>query len=185
MKMFKKLMAVALAGVMALVVLTGCASNAVKTKEILANLNDMGQGKFTLEDAGEADAAKAIEVLKEFKAKEAYKDKTVEDMIGYYENHNTGEVVPKDRVVADALKAKLVVTAGSEDVVVSYAKVNDYKSATFTEAQYKLMAYQLDQNGMPIDVVLGDTKDTGKISMKVDTIGDDTYVIAVIRVAKK
>ena len=183
MKMFKKLMAVALAGVMALVVLTGCASNAVKTKEILANLNDMGQGKFTLEDAGEADAAKAIEVLKEFKAKEAYKDKTVEDMIGYY--NIDGELRAKDQAVAEALKAKLVVTAGSEDVVVSYAKVNDYKSATFTEAQYKLMAYQLDQNGMPIDVVLGDTKDTGKISMKVDTIGDDTYVIAVIRVAKK
>ena len=33
MKMFKKLMAVALAGVMALVVLTGCASNAVKTPQ--------------------------------------------------------------------------------------------------------------------------------------------------------
>ena len=180
MKMFKKLMAVALAGVMALVVLTGCASNAVKTKEILANLNDMYQDEFTLEDAGEADAAKAIEVLKAFKAKEAYKDKTVEDMIGC---DDAGKV--KDQAVAEALFAKLVATAGSEDVVVSYAKVNDYKSATFTEYQYKLMAHQLEENGMPIDVVHGETKDTGKISMKVDTIGDDTYVIAVVRVAKK
>ena len=183
MKMFKKLMAVALAGVMALVVLTGCASNAVKTKEILANLNDMGQGEFTLEDAGEADAVKAIGVLKEFKAKEAYKDKTVEDMIRYY--NIDGELRVKDQAVAEALKAKLVVTVGSEDVIVSYAKVNDYKSATFTEAQYKLMAYQLDANHMYIDGVNGETKDTGKISMKVDTIGDNTYVIAVIRVAKK
>ena len=182
MKMFKKLMAVALAGVMALVVLTGCASNAVKTKEILANLNDMTQGHFTLEDAGEADAVKAIGVLKELKAKEAYKDKTVEDMIGYV-NDDSGEL--KDRAVAEALAAKLVVTKGSEDVIVSYAKVNDYKSATFTEAQYKLMAYQLDANHMYIDGVNGETKDTGKISMKVDTIGDDTYVIAVIRIAKK
>ena len=172
MKMFKKLMAVALAGVMALVVLTGCASNAVKTKEILANLNDMTQGMVTLEDAGEADAVKAIGVLKEFKAKEAYKDKAVEDMIGCDD-------------VAEALAAKLVATAGSEDVIVSYAKVNDYKSATFTEAQYKLMAHQLKENGMPIGAVRGETKDTGKISMKVDTIGDDTYVIAVIRFAKK
>ena len=180
MKMFKKLMAVALAGVMALVVLTGCASNAVKTKEILANLNDMYQDEFTLEDAGEADAAKAIEVLKALKAKEAYKDKTVEDMIGC---DDVGKV--KDQAVAEALFAKLVATAGSEDVMVSYAKVNDYKSATFTEYQYKLMAHQLEENGMPIDVVRGETKDTGKISMKVDTIGDDTYVIAVVRVAKK
>lgn len=180
MKMFKKLMAVALAGVMALVVLTGCASNAVKTKEILANLNDMYQDEFTLEDAGEADAAKAIEVLKALKAKEAYKDKTVEDMIGC---DDAGKV--KDQAVAEALFAKLVATAGSEDVMVSYAKVNDYKSATFTEYQYKLMAHQLEENGMPIDVVRGETKDTGKISMKVDTIGDDTYVIAVVRVAKK
>ena len=180
MKMFKKLMAVALAGVMALVVLTGCASNAVKTKEILANLNDMTQGMVTLEDAGEADAVKAIGVLKEFKAKEAYKDKAVEDMIGC---DDVGKV--KDQAVAEALAAKLVATAGSEDVIVSYAKVNDYKSATFTEAQYKLMAHQLKENGMPIDVVRGETKDTGKISMKVDTIGDDTYVIAMIRFAKK
>ncbi len=180
MKMFKKLMAVALAGVMALVVLTGCASNAVKTKEILANLNDMTQGMVTLEDAGEADAVKAIGVLKEFKAKEAYKDKAVEDMIGC---DDVGKV--KDQAVAEALAAKLVATAGSEDVIVSYAKVNDYKSATFTEAQYKLMAHQLKENGMPIDAVRGETKDTGKISMKVDTIGDDTYVIAVIRFAKK
>ena len=180
MKMFKKLMAVALAGVMALVVLTGCASNAVKTKEILANLNDMTQGMVTLEDAGEADAVKAIGVLKEFKAKEAYKDKAVEDMIGC---DDVGKV--KDQAVAEALAAKLVATAGSEDVIVSYAKVNDYKSATFTEAQYKLMAHQLKENGMPIDAVRDETKDTGKISMKVDTIGDDTYVIAVIRFAKK
>ena len=180
MKMFKKLMAVALAGVMALVVLTGCASNAVKTKEILANLNDMTQGMVTLEDAGEADAVKAIGVLKEFKAKEAYKDKAVEDMI---DCDDVGKV--KDQAVAEALKAKLVVTVGSEDVIVSYAKVNDYKSATFTELQYKLMARQLEENGMPIDVVRGETKDTGKISMKVDTVGDDTYVIAVIRFAKK
>ena len=180
MKMFKKLMAVALAGVMALVVLTGCASNAVKTREILANLNDMYQDEFTLEDAGEADAAKAIEVLKALKAKDAYKDKAVEDMIGC---DDFGKV--KDQAVAEALFAKLVATAGSEDVTVSYAKVNDYKSATFTEYQYKLMAHQLEENGMPIDVVRGETKDTGKISMKVDTIGDDTYVIAVVRVAKK
>ena len=47
------------------------------------------------------------------------------------------------------------------------------------------MAHQLKENGMPIDAVRGETKDTGKISMKVDTIGDDTYVIAVIRFAKK
>ena len=183
MKMFKKLMAVALAGVMALVVLTGCASNAVKTKEILANLNDMTQDHFTLEDAGEADAVKAIGVLKEFKAKDEYKEKTVKDMIGYY--NVDGELRAKDQAVAEALKAKLVVTVGSEDVIVSYAKVNDYKSATFTELQYKLMAEQLKKNIMPIDVVRGETKDTGKISMKVDTIGDDTYVIAVIRMAKK
>ena len=181
MKMFKKLMAVALAGVMALVVLTGCASNAVKTKEILANLNDMYQDEFTLEDAGEADAAKAIEVLKAFKAKDAYKDKAVEDMIGC--DYHSGKV--KDQAVAEALFAKLVATAGSEDVTVSYAKVNDYKSATFTEYQYKLMAHQLEENGMSVDEVRGETKDTGKISMKVDTIGDDTYVIAVVRVAKK
>ena len=102
-------------------------------------------------------------------------------MIGY--DDRTDEV--KDEAVVEALAAKLVVTEGSEDVIVSYAKVNDYKSATFTEYQYKLMADQLDDNSMYIDGVSGETKDTGKISMKVDTIGDDTYVIAVVRVAKK
>ena len=40
MKLFKKLMAVALAGAMALTVLTGCGS-VVNERELVATLNDM------------------------------------------------------------------------------------------------------------------------------------------------
>lgn len=41
MKMFKKLMAVAVAGVMALTVLTGCAGNVVNKKDIVNTMNDV------------------------------------------------------------------------------------------------------------------------------------------------
>ena len=77
MKMFKKLMAVALAGVMALVVLTGCASNAVSTKEIMANITDNNPVSIwgrsvTLKSAAEDDAVKVMQILQAYKA--AHKD---------------------------------------------------------------------------------------------------------------
>ena len=85
MKMFKKLMAVALAGVMALAVLTGCGSS-VNEKEVIAVINDAIKaplGKVVEDETGE----KNVEIT--FKAADSeLKNKTkavagiVEEKIG-------------------------------------------------------------------------------------------------------
>ena len=65
MKMFKKLMAVALAGVMALVVLTGCAAS-VNKKELVALLSDMSrlsEQKVEYKETSKDQANKVIELV--------------------------------------------------------------------------------------------------------------------------
>ena len=172
MKMLKKLMAVALAGVMALVVLTGCAGSAIKTKEILANLKDLTGGEYTLEDVGEADAQKVAAVVKEFKAKEEYKDTKVENLI-------------HEDAVKEKLKAELVPADNKDYVGVSYAKVEDYQSKYYTKALYNIIANDLNDHEMDLANSAGELGDTDKVSLCVAEIGDDTYVFEVIRTAPK
>lgn len=171
MKMFKKLMAVALAGVMALVVLTGCASKALNTKEILENMKDNVNDRCVLEDAGEADAAKAAAVLKEYKAKDAYKDMKIEEML-------------RDTEILSKLTETLVSADNKDMVQVSVAKVEEYQSKYYVEALYRQLAEEL-LYGKEIASVVGELGKNGKVSLKADQIGDDTYVVAVIRVAPK
>ena len=172
MKMFKKLMAVALAGVMALVVLTGCANKALDTKEILASMKDTAGDRYILEDAGDADAAKMMSVLKEYKEKDAYKDMKVEDML------NDADVMTKVR--------ENLVPADNKDMVrVSIAKVEEYQSKYYVETLYQRLARELFYNGVEVASVSGETGKNGKVSLKADQIGGDTYVVAVIRVAPK
>ncbi len=168
MKMFKKLMAVALAGVMALVVLTGCASNAVSTKEIMANITDNNPvsiygRKVTLKSAAEDDAVKVMQVLQAYKA--AHKD-AKEDR----------DFAP---CVLDIVK-KLDIKE-NEYVGISAAKIETYQSKTLKEMQNAQIASELTD---PQTLQPGNFKDgsEGTISMKIDKIGDDTYIIAVIRV---
>lgn len=92
MKMFKKLMAVALAGVMALVVLTGCAAS-VNKKELVALLSDMDSrdhiSKIEYKETSKDQANKVIDLVQKaynstkdedkanFDPMEALRDKTV------------------------------------------------------------------------------------------------------------
>lgn len=170
MKMLKKLMAVALAGVMALVVLTGCASKVLDTKEIIANMNDSFHG-YTLEDAGDADAVKAATILKELKGKEEHKDDKIDALLNCAE---------------DELTKALVAKQGVESVEVTYAELQDFKSTTMTEAKSKLIAMKLSNTqGIYLDDIGENEGNTGKISMTAEQIGEKTYVIAVIRTAAK
>ena len=172
MKMFKKLMAVALAGVMALVVLTGCASNAKVDKEIVATLNDMlrAEGRnITLESAGEAEAAKVVTVLKAYKAEN--KDATVEGML-------------KEEKVIAKLKSEIVAADNTDGIVVSYAKVDEFQSKYYNESKNAFIASELADNvegHAPLATPKSKIGDTATISLKTDKIGDDTYVIAVVR----
>ena len=168
MKMFKKLMAVALAGVMALVVLTGCASNAVSTKEIMANITDNNpvsiRGRsVTLKSAAEDDAVKVMQILQAYKA--AHKD------------------AEEDRDFAPCLPDIMEKLDIKEDeyVGISRVKIETYQSKTIKEMQNAQIASALTA---PQTLRPGNFEDgaEGTISMKIDKIGDDTYIIAVIRV---
>ena len=178
MKMFKKLMAVALAGVMALVVLTGCASNALNSKEIVDCINDSigsvawlnADMKLTATD--EADAAKLASVLKEYKAKEEYKDFTVEQLL---------EV----NGVKQEIRKKLVAEGNTDMVLISYAEVTDYQSKYFGEAKNSMIASELMNHIKPIAGSRAEYEKTGTASLKEDTFGDDAYVFAVVRVSLK
>ena len=171
MKMFKKLMAVALAGVMALVVLTGCASNAVSTKEIMANITDNNpisiQNKsVTLKAAAEDDAVKVMQILQAYKAEN--KDAKMPD--GF---------APCVRDIVKKLDIK-----ENEYVGISAAKIETYQSKTLKEMQNADIASALTSPRALRALQNGNFKDgsEGTISMKIDKIGDDTYIIAVIRV---
>ena len=168
MKMFKKLMAVALAGVMALVVLTGCASNAVSTKEIMANITDNNpvsiRGRsVTLKSAAEDDAVKVMQILQAYKA--AHKDAE--------EDRDFAPCLPD---IMEKLDIK-----ENEYVGISRVKIETYQGKTMKEAQNALIASALTS---PRTLQPGNFEDgsEGTISMKIDKIGDDTYIIAVIRV---
>ena len=168
MKMFKKLMAVALAGVMALVVLTGCASNAVSTKEIMANITDNNpvsiRGRsVTLKSAAEDDAVKVMQILQAYKA--AHKDAE--------EDRDFAPCLPD---IMEKLDIK-----ENEYVGISRVKIETYQSKTIKEMQNAQIASALTA---PQALQPGNFEDgaEGTISMKIDKIGDDTYIIAVIRV---
>ena len=168
MKMFKKLMAVALAGVMALVVLTGCASNAVSTKEIMANITDNNpvsiRGRsVTLKSAAEDDAVKVMQILQAYKA--AHKDAE--------EDRDFAPCLPD---IMEKLDIK-----ETEYVGISRVKIETYQSKTIKEMQNAQIASALTA---PQTLRPGNFEDgaEGTISMKIDKIGDDTYIIAVIRV---
>ena len=168
MKMFKKLMAVALAGVMALVVLTGCASNAVSTKEIMANITDnnpvsIRDRSVTLKSAAEDDAVKVMQILQAYKA--AHKDAE--------EDRDFAPCLPD---IMEKLDIK-----ENEYVGISRVKIETYQSKTIKEMQNAQIASALTA---PQTLRPGNFEDgaEGTISMKIDKIGDDTYIIAVIRV---
>ena len=169
MKMFKKLMAVALASVMALVVLTGCASNAVSTKEIMANITDnnpvsiWGNKSATLKPAAEDDAVKVMQILQAYKA--AHKDAE--------EDRDFAPYLPD-------IMQKLDIKE-NEYVGISKVKIETYQSKTAKEMQNAQIASALTH---PQTLRPGNFEDgaEGTISMKIDKIGDDTYIIAVIRV---
>ena len=169
MKMFKKLMAVALAGVMALVVLTGCASNAVSTKEIMANITDNNPvsiwgSKVTLKSAAEDDAVKAVQVLQTYKA--ANKDAEWGE-----------DFAPCMPEIEEKLDIK-----ENEYVGISAVKIETYQSKTLKEVQNAQIASELIGDLYDLQYNHVELGSEGTISMKIDKIGDDTYIVAIIRV---
>lgn len=190
MKMFKKLMAVALAGVMALTVLTGCAGT-INKKEYVNALNDMKiLGKDVTIEAG--DSALAKEVLSKAKV--------------YAENHSQDLYPTVDMCVATALsgarvsdrndnedtdcaKIRSIVPTDTKDQYrLLWTMVDEYKSKEFQNNQEFLntMMTQMQSEG---DAKLNKTEaelgDTATASIATQKIGDTTFLVIVLVQAAK
>lgn len=193
MKLFKKLMAVALAGAMALTVLTGCGS-VVNQKELFSVVKDVIQGVTN----GEKEIVQGDGSL----AKQAFNlTKT------YAENHQSfikehmGDMDAVRAIVLDAgvresyntdiAGLRAIVPAGSRDAYyVSCAEVKDYQSKFMTENQMLELAMMLTEMSFNVQInenVAGhdDLGDTATVHLYSGQIAEKNYVFMVMVVAAK
>ena len=191
MKMFKKLMAVALAGVMALTVLTGCAGT-INKKEYINILNDMealGKG-VTIE---QGDSALAKEVLSKAKV--------------YAENHSQDLYPTVDMCAVNALsdaklaiddhgvdnngdcaKIRSIVPKDTKDqYTLMWAVVDEYKSKDFQNNQEFLntMMTQAYSRNAKLNQTEAELGDTATASIATQKIGDTTFLVIVLVQAAK
>lgn len=185
MKMFKKLMAVALAGVMALTVLTGCAGT-INKKEYVNVLNDLIKvsGKDYTVEQGSDKLAK--EVLAKVEV--------------YAENHNRGEMNTKTAVayevlqnltsnhrdVADIIKA--IVPDGAKDqYTLMWTQLNDYESKAFKNNESAANVIRMAMGNLcELNEVDEDTLGTtATASIATQKIGEATFLVIVLVQAAK
>ena len=167
MKMFKKLMAVALAGAMALVVLTGCASDALNKKEIIAQLTDETNGRIVYSEISADQANKVIEVIDK-----VYEQ--TEDKSGF----NPLRVISA-RDQRTAVKEALKIDEDTKDFYeVRICKVTEKNSEYFKKHDVALML------GAGGHVDLNDdyyaTSNEGTVSMNTAQYDGVTYLIMVV-----
>lgn len=172
MKMMKKLMAVALAGVMALTLLAGCGNPyALSVKEIMNYIEDENpvvldeETSVTLKAAADTDAVTLAGLLN--------------DKITAEENQGKHEVEILERCKTE-LKGQLA-TQDDEYVAVSYVRVPATESETLKKLTNSLVASSLIYNNIQLSDAFAEDGSEGTISICTRKIGDTNYVFAVIR----
>ena len=195
MKLFKKLMAVALAGAMALTVLTGCGS-VVNQKELFSVIKDVtpgmtnGEGEIVQGDG--TFAKQAFNLTKTYA--ENHQSSIKEQMNDEYAIHQ----IVSDADVSDSRKTdvaglRAIVPAGSRDAYyVSCAEVKDYQSKFMTEKQMNELAISLIDMQMQGSVQInqtradhGDLGNTATVHLYSGQIAEKNYVFMVTVVAAK
>lgn len=184
MKMFKKLMAVALAGVMALTVLTGCAGT-INKKEYFNVLSDVAKTEgITLEKGTDELANNVLSKVKD-----------------YAENHSQGIYGTVDQMAISALgsadieneynkdyaKIRSIVPDGAkEQYSVMWAPMDEYKSKDFQNMQ-ELLNVAKSNNETLNELADGYELDkTATVSIASRKIGDTTFlVIVTVQAVKK
>ncbi len=171
MKMMKKLMAVALAGVMALTLLAGCGNPyALSVKEIMNYIEDenpveLDEGiSVTLKAAADTDAVTLADQLNDAITAEANQRRSETEIL---------------RQCQAALKEKL--QKEGEYVAASYVKVPATESETLKKWTNHEMAYRLIYYRVQLSDVSAKDGSEGTISICIRKIGDTNYVFAVIR----
>ena len=193
MKMFKKLMAIALAGVMALAVLTGCGSS-LNEKEIINILNDAAKSPM----AKSAMAGKGVTAdITTFKAADAELNGKAKAVAGIVEE-NIGE---KDTIESIFLnndkRAAIVKALIGEDksdtnlYIVSYATKVKYDSKFMNTMKDALDIAEVYSNmtkkGVAACGMTEGFKTTGDawVAFKDVNVNGNTYTIVVMKMATK
>lgn len=190
MKMFKKLMAVALAGVMALAVLTGCGSS-LNEREIINILNDAAKSPMAKSALADEGVTKDIT----FKAADAELNGKAKAVAGIVEENigekDTIESIFKDK---EAAITKALIGEDQNDknlYIVSYATKVKYDSKfmnTMKDALDIAEVYKNIYNNKGV-AACGMTKfkTTGDawVAFKDVNVNGNTYTIVVMKVATK
>ena len=179
MKLFKKLMAVALAGAMALTVLTGC-GGALNKADLIEILNDLMQGKITYTDAGAKQADAVIELLQT-----KYDQATDEEKKTFDPREVLFGETANETEVKKELRGALGISETEKDTYsVSIGQVKNYNSKYAKENQTALLFMSMMMNGSKntttisgIDMV----SDHATISVDYVTFGDAEYFVIVQR----
>ena len=191
MKMIKKLMAVALAGVMALTVLTGCAGTLNK-KEYINILNDMkvlGQG-VTIEQGDSALAKEALSKAKVYAENHSQDLYPTVDMCAVNALSDAALVIDDHGVDhnGDCAKIRSIVPTDTKDQYrLLWAVVDEYKSKEFQNNQEFLntMMTQMYSNGAKLNKTEAELGDTATASIATQKIGDTTFLVIVLVQAAK
>lgn len=177
MKMFKKLMAVALAGVMALAVLTGCGSS-LNEKELIKQMND----QLTVSSMTNS----SYKGFKEFKADKEMDAKAETIAKKVAEKAKTQAEI--DTVLASAEMKEIVLGKDDTNVyMISYVK-----SVSFGSKYYKTNKDSVDLSviGSNAEKHFDSTAQMGRetkdavvgVGFADATVGDSVYTIVVMKV---
>ncbi len=186
MKMFKKLMAVALAGVLALTVLTGCGSS-VDRKEFVRYLNDnskflLGSGVIELSDAGKEQADKVIALVQEAYNKTADDKKADFDPMDALENEAEITGPSKLNPNYESVEKALGLTKDTKDTYTFNIVTVDKNTSEYNK---KYATSQLAQKAMMNmkTLVQGDSVgNKGTVSFDTVTLGDTEYLVVVAKI---
>lgn len=175
MKMFKKLMAIALAGVMALAVLTGCGTS-LNEKELIKQMNDDLKFRAAFDSA--------YDKYKEFKADKEMGAKAVTIAKKVAENAKDQAGI-KTVLESDDVKSILV---GKEDTNVY--KVSYVKSISYGSKYYQTNKDSLDLTVLWLNAISYNDNDVGRevkdavvgVGFADATVGGSVYTIVVMKV---
>lgn len=172
MKLFKKLMAVALAGAMALAVLTGCAATLDK-RELINYLNDTNSG-VTFTDAGAKQAEALISMIKA--AYDKAEDKAAFDPMDALFGEDGAE---EHQSKLDAARSAVGVKEDDPDhCEVRIGKMKELKGQMNKE--YADVVLFESARSIELAEGRGLYSDHGTISISYVTLGDAEYFVAVV-----
>ena len=191
MKMFKKLMAVALAGVMALTVLTGCAGNVVNKKDIVNTMNDAI--KYADSGVDVTFEQGSDKLAKDVLAKTAAYAKDHTHKMDYNGNVLTAEEAA-DYALCDAeydegddagIRDAVLPKDTKDQYTLMYAALDEYESKAFKDNQSLVVLVKTMMNR---SIRLNDVEAKAKtitVSIATQKIGDTTFLVIVTVQAEK